>query len=506
MESIDPDVLDCKVEIRKYVLVSQPKRWRRKGHRVVVQSPMLEISKSTTHVPVRCFRGEEENGVCFLEKSDIEKDSSKIYGKLQVGQTTTWINAHGVALLDSTEKENNNFSLEYRRGHRFWIYIGAVTDNYEKTIPVINLDTFKSGTIPIDHVCWYPKIQVGEELWTLGGETRKMRLSGPGNCSYWSWIVVQDQDGYASTRNEQIPNQEVEIEGARLLSSTEARSLFERVLRSEDDWGRTEESDLYSKAQRAEHSMVSETTQLLPPTPPASPPEVASETPRNSVVQENSVRKWPHLPPSKYPISYETLTCSLFTHLSGMLREISTLLSARIQEFHYREMPSTLPSKTQQCSLIVIDVEEGNEPDDSDSSDESLSMPSSTNEPTLQPDVCISDPRDALLPNLLFRTTDESRRHRSVMRPGISVTSPDIINGTISIREHWEGRNSQTIRPMGQTLNLCQSGVPECGYNKMNVNFKRCCDTRKEDEEARKKRLGVTDLRGSTEKKSRSTA
>jgi hypothetical protein len=173
MESVDADVLDCKVEMRKYVLVSQPTRWRRKGHRVVVQSPMLEIFKSTTHIPVRCFRGEEENGVCFLEKSDIEKDSSKIYVKLQVSQTTSWINAHGVALLGSTEKENKNFSLEYKRGHRFWIYVGPTTDNYVNSVSVINLDTFESGIIPIDHVCWYPKIQVGQELWTLGGGTRK---------------------------------------------------------------------------------------------------------------------------------------------------------------------------------------------------------------------------------------------------------------------------------------------------------------------------------------------
>jgi hypothetical protein len=55
MNVVQPVTLHCKVKVRKYVLVSDPTRWKRKGERIVVQSPMLDIPKSVSHVPVKRY-------------------------------------------------------------------------------------------------------------------------------------------------------------------------------------------------------------------------------------------------------------------------------------------------------------------------------------------------------------------------------------------------------------------------------------------------------------------
>lgn len=155
MSSTEVDTIDCKVAVRKYVLVSQPSRWKQKSQRVVVQSPMLNISKTILEVPVRRFNGEEENSVCFLPKQDIEKDTSSIYEKAQVSKATSWVDAHGVALFDSTPSDD----FMYYRGHRFWICIGTNTSGYYTSVPVINLQTCEKGDIENGQVCWFPKIQ-----------------------------------------------------------------------------------------------------------------------------------------------------------------------------------------------------------------------------------------------------------------------------------------------------------------------------------------------------------
>jgi hypothetical protein len=155
MTSNQVNIEDCKVEIRKYVLISQPSRWRQKGERVVVQSPMLKISKTVLDVPVRRFNSEEYNAVCFIPKQDIEKDSSNIYDKAQVSKTTKWVDAHGVALFDSSPYDQ----IAYIRGDKFWICIGASTKDYDENVPVINLRTFEKGHIETNRVCWFPKIQ-----------------------------------------------------------------------------------------------------------------------------------------------------------------------------------------------------------------------------------------------------------------------------------------------------------------------------------------------------------
>jgi hypothetical protein len=226
MSSKQPDIQDCEVGIRKYVLVSQPSRWRQKGERVVVQSPMLEISKTVSVIPVKRYNGEEQNSVCFIPKEDIEKDTSNVYDKARVSKATSRVNSHGVALFDSSIHDQ----FAYKRDDRFWICIGANTNGYDQIVPVINLRTFEKGDIGVDRVCWNPKIQgPNQELWTLGGETRKLKQCGAGKYSHWSWVVCQKLDGTSSTtKTVEIPTKEVKMEDRRQLSTSESRYLFEK--------------------------------------------------------------------------------------------------------------------------------------------------------------------------------------------------------------------------------------------------------------------------------------
>ena len=99
MCSKSSEILDCRIVVRKYVLVSRPSRWCQKGERTVVHSPMLSISKEVSHVPVRCYRGEASNSVCLLPKNDIEKDWSGIYDKALVDKTTLSVGKRSVRLI-----------------------------------------------------------------------------------------------------------------------------------------------------------------------------------------------------------------------------------------------------------------------------------------------------------------------------------------------------------------------------------------------------------------------
>lgn len=287
MTSNQVDILDCKVEVRKYVLVSQPSRWRQKGERVVVHSPMLKMPKTVLDVPVKRFNGEEDNSACFIPKQDIEKDTSSIYDKAKVSTTTSWVDAHGVALCASSP--DNQFG--YERGHKFWICIGANTNGYDEVVPVINLQTCEKGDISLDHVCWFPKIQganvsvhcssrriyadpVQGELWTLGGGPRLLRLSGTKNYSYLSWAICQHLDGSpATTKNVRLPAKDVKTEDIRQLSLSESRSLFKKRLRymlgeTADETSRTNQSEIHSCSPL---DYISRTQSSALPTPPASP-------------------------------------------------------------------------------------------------------------------------------------------------------------------------------------------------------------------------------------------
>ncbi|KAH8601648.1 hypothetical protein B0O99DRAFT_501216, partial [Bisporella sp. PMI_857] len=133
--------LDCKVSVRKYVLVSRPSKWSQKSCRVVVQSPVLNIRNTDTEIPVKRFSGEDDNSVCYLLRQDIERDASHIYDKECVSKAEVRIDAHGVAISDSVSSEE----LAYKRGDKFWIYVGSSTSQYTTTVPVINLRTRESG-------------------------------------------------------------------------------------------------------------------------------------------------------------------------------------------------------------------------------------------------------------------------------------------------------------------------------------------------------------------------
>jgi hypothetical protein len=123
----------------------------------VVQAPVPppNFDNTFSSIPVKRFSGEEDNSVCFLPVTDIDKDSSNIYDKARVSKSTSWIEAHGVTLFDSAPDEE----LEYRCGDCFWICVGPDTNKYQTIVPVINLRTFEDGDIPVDRVCWYPKIK-----------------------------------------------------------------------------------------------------------------------------------------------------------------------------------------------------------------------------------------------------------------------------------------------------------------------------------------------------------
>jgi hypothetical protein len=267
MSSTQPDALDCKVEIRKYVLVSQPSRWGgQKGERTVVQSPVLKISKNVLEVPVKRYLGEQQNSVCFIPTDDIEKDSSSAYERNQVSKTPSWVDAHGVALFDSRDCD----SLEYSQSDRFWIFIEANTGhNTERQVPVINLRTSKKGAIAIDQVCWYPNIQGPDgQLWTLGGAIRRQKIAGPGNFALWSWVIIQRLDGSQSvTKDVMIPPKGEKTGTIFHLSGQESRMLFEQ--RKKCMMG----SPYFGKCDSPTASVspsCSSPVSLLP-TPPASP-------------------------------------------------------------------------------------------------------------------------------------------------------------------------------------------------------------------------------------------
>ncbi|KAE9372401.1 hypothetical protein N431DRAFT_340250 [Stipitochalara longipes BDJ] len=273
MASNQVDISDCKVRVRKYVLVSRPSRWKQKGERVVVQSPMLNIPKTVLHVPVKRYTGEEQNSVCFIPKQDIEEDISSIYENAEVTTTESWVDAHGVALFDSTLDN----SVTYRRGDRFWICIGTAT-NFKNVVPVINLNsqTFEKGNIPIDQVCWFPKIQgPNGELWTLGGETRQLKLSGRKNYSYLSWAVCQLLDGSSPTTEiVPMPANDVELETRRQLSISESRSLFVKRLRCMEVSfadGAIRADKIETRSQFPADHIPRDRISLFLPTPPASP-------------------------------------------------------------------------------------------------------------------------------------------------------------------------------------------------------------------------------------------
>ncbi|KAL2076020.1 hypothetical protein VTL71DRAFT_963 [Oculimacula yallundae] len=255
---------DCKVKVRKYVLVSKPSRLQQKRGRVVVQSPLLNITKDVLFVPVRVLHGKEYNLVCYLPRADIERDSSDAYRRQHASNTPSFIEAHGSAICDSDPSDN----FVYSQNDRFWIYVDSKTNEYIDKIPVINLRTFQSGAVPIDHVCWFPRIQSTtwcpvaearcEQLWTPGGPIREQKLIGSNNYTLWSFVICQFTNGAGTiARTVRIPAKDDESQESHYLSRPESASYF---------------------LDRRQHMMIklhsnslSQQLEISLPTPPASP-------------------------------------------------------------------------------------------------------------------------------------------------------------------------------------------------------------------------------------------
>jgi hypothetical protein len=231
----DPDLapnltsgLNCKVKVRFYVLVSNPSKLARSGIRQVVQSPVLDITKvSTVSVPVRCFRGPEENIVCYLPKRDIEKDGSTAYENAFVSRVPRRVNAHGIAICDSED------DFQYKRGNHFWIISSGSPREDEDEVQVVNLETYRTGTIPISHACWFPKMRgPGKEFWTFGGGAMEIRQAGPKNVKRMSWTICQYFDGKrTTTKLVSIPPKTVETDDHHWLTLSESQDFFSRILK-----------------------------------------------------------------------------------------------------------------------------------------------------------------------------------------------------------------------------------------------------------------------------------
>ncbi|TAQ85483.1 hypothetical protein B7494_g6190 [Chlorociboria aeruginascens] len=190
----------CSIEVQKYVelrkcaITHSRSAWERRRYQFV-QSPVLDIS-GVSCVPVKRLGGDGDNSVCFLSKGKIENISSDFYHGEFVQKGTTRVNSHGVAIVDN----DPDCVFKYQRGHQFWICLDGNTNSHKTTAPVINLQTCGFGVIPLEHVCWYPSISgPRDELWTLGGELRKLKHTDSRKSSSLSWAICQKLDGSHAT-------------------------------------------------------------------------------------------------------------------------------------------------------------------------------------------------------------------------------------------------------------------------------------------------------------------
>lgn len=117
-------------------------------------------------------------------------------------------------------------------------------------------------------------IKFKKQFWTLGGGTRKRQLSGARKFSYYSWAICQRLDGTpTATETVEIPTREVRLEGKRKLSTSESRSLFNKILQcmtgepyDEADQTNQSESSFRSPGHCSPCSQV-----IVLPTPPTLP-------------------------------------------------------------------------------------------------------------------------------------------------------------------------------------------------------------------------------------------
>jgi len=464
MSSKQFDILDCKVKVRKYVLISQPSRWNKKGVRVVVQSPMRKISKKVLLVPVKRYNGEENNSVCLIPKQDIEKDTSDVYDKAQVTKAISWVDAHGVALSDSSVYEQ----IAYRRGDQFWICIGASTNDYDEVVTVINLRTFEKGDISIDQVCWYPKIQgPNQELWTLGAETRHLKKCGSKKYAYWSWVICQQLDGSSSTiKTVEIPTKEVKMEDRRLLSIAESRSMFAQRYRCMTGGPADQnESRSCSPPIYASHNQ-----DYILPTPPASPDQQLAESqqaPKTATIQVQEqasprVQAWRRI-----------------FKLSGPMNGQYVLRNSLI---HPQEIPQSNVALRQPRLLPARSFSEEEVKDMSDdastcysSRESSPSRTDAKDEDVFSHDLPASEGSGLYGAALLIEICRKEKENLQTLSKdkgdlGISANFFNFCNGSKSIRgEYDRNMNKPTDNPL--LISRCNLKDPQCVYTYLSTQL-----------------------------------
>lgn len=454
MSEYRPVILDCKVKVRKYVLVSQPSRWKQRGDRVVVQSSMLTIPNNVTHVPVKRYNGEEQNSVCSLPREDIEKDSSSVYEKSQVATTVSWVDAHGVALVDNSISDE----FKYRRNDKFWICIGSKTNDYTATVPVINLRTSESGVISIDHVCWYPKIRGPDnELWTPGGIVWALKLCGPKKFTYFSWVICQRlptatvtsiEDLATTTKSPQVPTRDVQVKDTTLLSVTESRELFEKRLRFMDISGRF-------RCIPSPEAFLSPSNTPSVSTLPWSP---SLDQPWRQKERENG--RLNTLTGMQQDGSDQGLWGRILAMVPKSEKETGYIL--KNSPIHPQELLKTQPKASQRQSSIEScpSLQDCESVDDDPSECVTVTgSGSSTPRNSYSSGPITPDIKDLAAADILLDIF-----HDKTTRSAISVTSPSISSNTNSIYDAWQ-RNKPRYNPLLE--GLCDQGDAKCQYNTM---------------------------------------
>jgi hypothetical protein len=457
-----PESLSCKIQVRQYVLVLQPSRWNQRGDRVVVQSPITNITDDVSHVPVKRFSGEEDNSVCFIPRTDIEKDTSDIYFKSYVNTTPSVIDAHGVALFDSAPGDE----FEYRRTDRFWIWVGPDTDKYKTTVSVINLRTYKGGSISIDHVCWYQKLQgPDEELWTLGGEKRKLNHSGARKFTSLSWVICQKLDGStATTKNVKIFSTEVKLIDRFKLSSFQRHALFEKRLKCM----------LLKQLAMRDHSMSREPASRTPPPLESDEPEnkeqrialeattiSPSSVPRTAVGWWHGIldmagqRKGPPTCPSGSSIYLPKLQGNHASKASKYLQQLRCNEVARVSK---DSMPGTMTISLPRTFLSF------------QASDRRL-FNRELGKLDGHEKSGISDQADT---GSKWEESYRNSINELGAPPAFSVTDPGIMNGSTSIAQLYHGvKATKSYHDFQQVsiASLCDLKRPDCKYSRLIPEF-----------------------------------
>jgi len=375
-----------------------------------------------------------------------------VYDKSQVRKTTSWIEAHGVALFDSPTSSD----FTYQRRHRFWIYIDSDYSKYDTTVQVINLDTYEAGIVSLDQVCWYPKIQgPNNEFWTLGGGYRILRKAGAGKKDYYSWVirqqipstslpagVVEDLDAFTpTTKCVEVPTKDVALRDAKILSLDESRDLFKkRLCYMESSAG----LNLTVSSSANTHIVLSPPSSL--PTPPTSPDHIQLQNLGREQRWKLSETKAGE---AQAIILWRRIMNTLpRRHNCGGYASENNLIQPREVALTH-ESASSVDLSTEYCK--ECDFKAGT-PLPCIAREASPSHKDSRGSQPTMPEVCDLEGATILLE--IFRDGKEC--------PGVSVTSPSISHQIDSVYDSWS-RKKPRHNPLLD--GLCDRNDPECEYS-----------------------------------------